>query len=132
MIFEQEDGSVLTWTFAEIDTASTNLASALRDLGYTRGDLIGLHTGQHPDTAIAHMAVCKLGAVAVTLSQLYGPQTLQHAMNDCELKVLLTSQSSWESLRAQAASLFPHLEHCLLYTSPSPRDATLSRMPSSA
>ena len=24
------------------------------------------------------------------------------------------------------------LEHCLLYTSPSPRDATLSRMPSSA
>ena len=114
MIFEQEDGSVLTWTFAEIDTAATNLASALRDLGYARGDLIGLHTGQHPDTAIAHMAVCKLGAVAVTLSQLYGPQTLQHAMNDCELKVLLTSQSSWEPLRAQAASLFPHLEHVLL------------------
>ena len=25
-----------------------------------------------------------------------------------------------------------HLDHCLLYTSPSPRDATLSRMPSSA
>ena len=24
------------------------------------------------------------------------------------------------------------LQHCLLYTSPSPRDATLSRMPSSA
>ena len=26
----------------------------------------------------------------------------------------------------------PHLRDCLLYTSPSPRDATLSRMPSSA
>ena len=26
----------------------------------------------------------------------------------------------------------PQLEDCLLYTSPSPRDATLSRMPSSA
>ena len=26
----------------------------------------------------------------------------------------------------------PGYEHCLLYTSPSPRDATLSRMPSSA
>ena len=25
-----------------------------------------------------------------------------------------------------------HKDHCLLYTSPSPRDATLSRMPSSA
>ena len=31
--------------------------------------------------------------------------------------------------------LYPHedeVENCLLYTSPSPRDATLSRMPSSA
>ena len=28
--------------------------------------------------------------------------------------------------------LFLHLRACLLYTSPSPRDATLSRMPSSA
>ena len=27
---------------------------------------------------------------------------------------------------------FEHFENCLLYTSPSPRDATLSRMPSSA
>ena len=27
---------------------------------------------------------------------------------------------------------FPQAEACLLYTSPSPRDATLSRMPSSA
>ena len=26
----------------------------------------------------------------------------------------------------------PHIKDCLLYTSPSPRDATLSRMPSSA
>ena len=31
-------------------------------------------------------------------------------------------------LRSQSAQSF----HCLLYTSPSPRDATLSRMPSSA
>ena len=28
--------------------------------------------------------------------------------------------------------VFWQLKHCLLYTSPSPRDATLSRMPSSA
>ena len=28
--------------------------------------------------------------------------------------------------------LDPYIQACLLYTSPSPRDATLSRMPSSA
>ena len=31
-----------------------------------------------------------------------------------------------------AATMFAQLYYCLLYTSPSPRDATLSRMPSSA
>ena len=114
MIFEQEDGTVSTMTFAEVDTASTNLAASLKNLGYGRGDLIGLHTGQHPDTAVAHTAVCKLGAVAVTLSQLYGPQSLQHALNDCKLKVLLTSEEAWGSLREDTASLFPSLEHVLL------------------
>ena len=114
MIFETATGTVEKQTFAEVDAASTNLAATLRELGYTRGDLIGLHTGQHPDTATAHMAVCKLGAVAVTLSQLYGPQTLQHALNDCQLKVLLTSEEAWGSLRADAPALFPHLKHVLI------------------
>ena len=35
-------------------------------------------------------------------------------------------------LMGTAFVLFNHDEDCLLYTSPSPRDATLSRMPSSA
>ena len=32
----------------------------------------------------------------------------------------------------EAAGLLPRLHPCLLYTSPSPRDGLLSRMPSSA
>ena len=34
--------------------------------------------------------------------------------------------------KIQIARVFDELGICLLYTSPSPRDATLSRMPSSA
>ena len=90
MIYEDEQNRIHTQTFAEVDTAAHNLASALSELGFGPGDFIGIHTGQHPDTAIAHMAVCKLGGVAVTLSQLYGPETLRHALNDCRLKVILT------------------------------------------
>ena len=114
MIYEDEQGVVHTWTFAEVDTAASNLANALHELGYGPGDFVGIHTGQHPDTAVAHMAICKLGAVAVTLSQLYGPETLRHALNDCQLKVLLTADSAWSALREQRAGLFPHLQHVLL------------------
>ena len=36
------------------------------------------------------------------------------------------------AINPKLRSLHDHNEDCLLYTSPSPRDATLSRMPSSA
>ena len=114
MIYEDAQNRIHTQTFAEVDAAALNLANALSELGFGPGDFIGIHTGQHPDTAIAHMAVCKLGAVAVTLSQLYGPETLRHALNDCQLKVLLTDKSAWSTFREQRTSLFPHLQHVLL------------------
>jgi acetyl-CoA synthetase len=114
MIYEDPEGRVHRQTFAEVDFAATGLAAYLSNLGYGRGSLIGILTGQHPDTAIAHMAVCKLGGTAVTLSQLYGPETLQHAMNDCALPVVITSTAIWDPQRNEAAEAFPNLEHVLM------------------
>ncbi len=114
MIYEDPDGSVETQTFAQVDAAARGLAANLGSLGYKRGDLVGIHTGQHPDTAVAHMAVCLLGGTAVTLSQLYGPESLAHAIRDCKLRVLLTSADAWSGLREEADALFPDLKHVLL------------------
>ena len=36
------------------------------------------------------------------------------------------------SVAIYVSQMYPHLKICLLYTSPSPRDRTRSRMPSSA
>ncbi len=116
LIFEAPDGSVQVQSFAEVDCAATRLAASLRELGYGRGDYVALHTGAHPDTAVAHMAICKIGAVAVTLSQLYGPDTLSHALRDCRARVLLTDAAAWAPLRDEAAALFPDLQHVLLRT----------------
>ncbi|WP_299726681.1 AMP-binding protein [uncultured Tateyamaria sp.] len=113
LIFEDQSGAVTVQSFAEVDRAATSLAAWLRGKGYERGSLIGLHTGQHPDTAVAHMAICKLGGVAVTLSQLYGPDTLRHAINDCQLPVMITSAEAWAPMRATASADFPHLETVL-------------------
>ena len=40
--------------------------------------------------------------------------------------------SAYPNITAWVLRVADHPKHCLLYTSPSPRDATLSRMPSSA
>lgn len=121
MIFEEADGGVTTLSFAEVDAAATGLAAELRRLGYGRGDPVALHTGQHPDTGIGHMAIAKIGAVAVTLSQLYGPDTLAHALNDCRAGVILTSRGAWQPLRGED---FPHLRHVLM-RDPGPDDLDL-------
>ena len=111
LVFEHDDGTLLRWSFAEVDKAATSLAAALRSCGVRRGDLIAIHTGMRPETAIAHIAVCKVGGVAVTLSQLYGPDTLEHALNHCEARVILTMASAWARLRPEAPTRFPKLQH---------------------
>jgi len=115
LIYEAPDGTVTRQTFAQVDRAATGLAAGLRAAGFGRGDLIGLHLGQHPDTAIAHMAVCKIGGVAVTLSQLYGPDTLAHALNDCRARAILTDAAAWRALDPAA---FAHLTHVWMRTPP--------------
>ena len=44
----------------------------------------------------------------------------------------LTAQDALASVAPQPMDQVVFLKHCLLYTSPSPRDRSLSRMPSSA
>ena len=55
---------------------------------------------------------------------------LQQALREAEL----AADVHWQpfELNPAMAAEGEHLDSCLLYTSPSPRDATLSRMPSSA
>ena len=73
-------------------------------------------------------------------------ETISHLRSDLEKSqtresratLLLENQSestdSWKQQMAEIEKRIANqeLETCLLYTSPSPRDATLSRMPSSA
>ena len=48
------------------------------------------------------------------------------------MKTAATHDSKWELIMAESTKSSIKDEICLLYTSPSPRDKTVSRMPSSA
>ena len=112
--FEDQKGKIIKFTFDEVEKMSHGLASKLSSLGYKFGSYVAIHTGQHPDTAISHMAICKIGGVAVTLSQLYGPETLKHAMNDCRVEVLITNKKEWEKIKEKKNNNFPFLKHVIL------------------
>ncbi|MEO5882068.1 MAG: AMP-binding protein [Caldimonas sp.] len=106
--FERADHSVQTYSFAEVDELATRLAATLRRLGVQKGSRVAVHTGMRPETGISHMAIYKLGAIAVTLSQLYGPDTLAHILAHSEAEAVITQDKAWAPMRELD---FPKLKH---------------------
>ena len=99
LIHENLDGSIEKYTYAELDDLASRFAVYLSNLGVERGEPVAIHTAQSPQTAIAHMAVYKLGAIALTLSHLYRPDAIAHVINDSKAKVIITNSDYWAALR---------------------------------
>lgn len=100
LTFEEADGQLTRWSFLELDQWAIRLAARLATYGVRRGDPVGVHTGQRPETAAAHLALYKLGAVAVTMSRLYGPDTIDHILRDSRLRFAITPDGSWTGVRS--------------------------------
>ena len=62
---------------------------------------------------------------------LNGLTALANATTNCFPMILISGSSEREIVDLQQGD-YEEMDHCLLYTSPSPRDRSLSRMPSSA
>jgi len=65
-------------------------------------------------------------------SQLGQPVTLMHGDDEFNSSDLIGRDSGYRKSKLIDNFIHSVLKTCLLYTSPTPRDATLSRMPSSA
>jgi acetyl-CoA synthetase len=113
LIYEDESGALQRYSFAELDALSDRFSVALAERGVGRGEPVAVQTGQTPETAIAHMAIYKLGAVVLTLSQLYGPDTVAHILSDSEARVIVTDRKTWDRLR-EAQDRFTTLEHRII------------------
>lgn len=100
LIHEAASGDVTRYSFAEIDRLSDRVAAGLAALGVGPGDPVAVQTGQSPETAIAHMAIYKLGAVVLTLSHLYGTDTVRHIVSDSGTRIILTDRDTWDGLAA--------------------------------
>ncbi|MDQ2779846.1 MAG: AMP-binding protein, partial [Pseudomonadota bacterium] len=95
-------------TFAELDDAASRMATMLRGAGVVPASVVAVHTGARTETVIVHLAIYKLGAIAATLSQLYGPQTIRHVLIDSAAMVLVTQDTVWRehaALRADCPAL---------------------------
>ena len=106
--YEHENGTRRDFTYEELDASADRLAAALCRRGVERGDRVAIVMPQRFETAVAHIALYRLGAVAMPLSMLFGPEALEYRINDSGARVALVDESGIDNVRA-ARSLCPQL-----------------------
>ncbi|KZL17303.1 Acetyl-coenzyme A synthetase [Pseudovibrio axinellae] len=103
-------GSVEEWRYGQLKRSSSQLANALYALGVVPRDRVALLLPQAPETAISHLAIYRLGGIAVPLAALFGPEALRYRLENAEANVVVTNRSGLEKLSALREQL-PFLEH---------------------
>jgi acetyl-CoA synthetase len=110
--WEDETGAEAAYSFHDIQLAANRLSNALAALGVGRGDRVAIILPQRPETAIAYIALFQMGAIALPLSHLFGPEALEYRMHHAEASVALVEPATIANLLAIRERL-PHLKHVI-------------------
>jgi acetyl-CoA synthetase len=105
LYWEDESGARAAYTYWDLQRDANRLSNALAALGVGRGDKVALILPQRPETVIAHLAVYQLGAVAVPLSFLFGPDALEYRLANSEARAALVDPQSFPNLEPVRASI---------------------------
>ncbi len=100
----QERAETTFYTYVQLQQAADALSHVLTGLGVQRGDRVAIVMPQRFETAVAYMAVFQMGAVAMPLSMLFGPEALAYRLQDSAAVLAIGDESSITSLQAVRAS----------------------------
>ncbi len=99
------DGEVRGYSYAELARTTNRFANVLTAHGVGRGDRVAILLPQTPETAIAHLAAYKLGAIAVPLFTLFGADGLRFRLADSGARALVTDRANLDKVQAIRADL---------------------------
>ena len=90
LIYEDDKGQVEKYTFWDLKQLSNRLANALQACGLQRGDRVGILLPQCPETALSHLAIYKIGGIALPLFTLFGPEALEYRLGHSGARAVIT------------------------------------------
>ncbi|ANK93361.1 MULTISPECIES: AMP-binding protein [Rhizobium] len=106
------DGDHLSLTYGELSAASSMFANALASLGIKRGDRVALLMPQSFETVIAHVAIYKMGVIALPLALLFGIEALEYRLRISGAAAIITNDFGLDRVR-QIRDRLPELRHVI-------------------
>src|SRR5579871_3863930 len=80
-----------TWTYAEADRQSAELARGMLAMGIGKGTRVGMLMPNTPDWVLAWLAAARVGALIVGISTLYQPRELAWVVAHADIDTLLVN-----------------------------------------
>ncbi|MDB5509399.1 MAG: AMP-dependent synthetase [Hyphomicrobiales bacterium] len=98
-IVEWRNGELVNHSYEDLRRASNRFARVLRARGIGRGDRVAILLPQSPETVVAHVAIYKIGAIALPLAALFGMDALEYRLSDSGAAGIVTDASGVAKLR---------------------------------
>lgn len=119
------DGAHRALTYGELSGRSASLANALVALGLKPGDRVALLLPQSFETVIAHVAIYKMGGIALPLALLFGAEALEYRLKASGAAAIVTNPFGLSRLAALSEKL-PELRHVIVTGDTPPGDGLLA------
>jgi acetyl-CoA synthetase len=91
IIHVHADGRSETFSFGWLSETSNRLANVLRAKGVARGDRVIVYMPQAPEVAACHAAIYKLGAIALPVAIVFGPEAISYRLQNSGAKAVITN-----------------------------------------
>jgi acetyl-CoA synthetase len=96
ILHARSDGRDEHITYGWLRDTSNRLANVLRSNGIAGGDRVAILLPQSPEVAAIHIAIYKLGAVALPLAVLFGTDALAYRLQNSGAAALITNNAGNE------------------------------------
>lgn len=114
-------------SFGALRDYSNRLANVLAETGIGTGDRVAILLPQRWETAAAHIALHKLGVIAVPLSVLFGPDALETRLSDSGCRAVITDIALADTIACLQARL-PGLNLCFTLDGKGPDSVDLDQV----
>ena len=115
LIWEGEPGERKEYTYQDLYREVCRFANGLKSLGVKKGDRVTIYMPMIPELPIAMLACARIGAPHSVVFGGFSPEALQGRINDCQSKVVITSDGGYR--RGRVVPIKQNCDEALKITS---------------